>query len=292
MKDKLKKILKSIIGCVNFTARIYLRNSRFKVPIIGRIGVQHLTQREPWMIELLEKLLRPGEKGVFIDIGANIGQTLLKLRCLYPEMEYYGFEPNPVCCFYLEKLIKVNKFKKVHIFPVAIGASTGVASLYIHGSDDTADSSASLLMDFKDRTIDIQKNIAIFPLSFFQDSFFNGKPIGFVKIDVEGAEIEVIKGSVDFIRSTQPTIGCELLPPINSSTRDATLKKKQIIQQLLLEEKYRFFKILKSARGRLDGIREVFDLAEETLKGEGWDYLFVPESDITYLVKRLDMKVL
>ena len=41
----------------------------------------------------------------FIDVGVNVGQTLLKLKSISSEINYLGFEPNPNCVNYLKNLI-------------------------------------------------------------------------------------------------------------------------------------------------------------------------------------------
>ena len=48
------------------------------------------------MIDIL-KIVLPIENKKFIDVGVNIGQTLLKLKSVSSEIDYIGFEPNPIC---------------------------------------------------------------------------------------------------------------------------------------------------------------------------------------------------
>lgn len=260
--------LRWLVKRVNFIIPVRYHYTRFNIPIIRGLGVRHLKKAEPWMDELIEKLLSQGDDGIFIDVGVNIGQTLLKLRSVCPEIEYFGFEPNPACCYYVEQLVKVNRLARVSVFPVAIGNAPDIVSLYIHDSDDTSGSSGSLLKDFKARSIYLQKNIAVFPLIFFYERFLS-RQVRFLKIDVEGAELEVLNGSMELIKSVEPIVSCELLPPINPATREETLNKKREIQKLMEAARYRSFKILKTAKEHFDGLQEVRDLAAETIKREG-----------------------
>lgn len=292
MNTMIKRALKEALQYVNLTTSVRYTHTRFKIPVIRRLGIQNLKKEEPWMMEMLDKLLLFNSEGIFIDIGVNLGQTLLKLRSLFPEMDYYGFEPNPVCCFYLEELINLNRLKKVNIFPIAIGETADIVTLYIHDSNDTAGSSASLLKDFKDRAINFRKNIPVFPLDFFSHKFFQDKPVNLLKIDVEGAELEVLKGSMSYIRAAKPIISCELLPPINSKTREETLERKRQIQKLLESESYQYYKILKTSKNTLAEIIQVSDLAGETLKREGWDYLFVPPSKREFFACQFNINML
>ena len=99
------------------------------------------------MSQILEKLL-PERKGLFLDVGANIGQTLLKLKSIEPDVLYYGFEVNPACLFYLNELIKANKFTGTSIIPVGLSDRTGLASLHFF-SKNADDATASALKQIK-----------------------------------------------------------------------------------------------------------------------------------------------
>lgn len=55
-----------------------------------------------------------------MDIGANIGLYMVKLKSLDLQREYYGFEPNPVCNFHTQELISSNDFQNVRPFPFAL----------------------------------------------------------------------------------------------------------------------------------------------------------------------------
>jgi hypothetical protein len=48
---------------------------------------------EPWLDRIYEKVMLD-RRGAFIDVGANIGQTLLKVLNTNPSAEYVGFEPQ------------------------------------------------------------------------------------------------------------------------------------------------------------------------------------------------------
>ena len=85
----INTILRWLVKRVNFTIPVRYHYARFNIPIIRGLGVQHLKKAEPWMDELMEKLLSQRDDGIFVDVGVNIGQTLLKLRSVCPEMEYF-----------------------------------------------------------------------------------------------------------------------------------------------------------------------------------------------------------
>jgi hypothetical protein len=90
---------------LNFTIKV--NSVAAAIPIINGLGVGNLDLTEKWMAELIKRLIQI-RSGVFVDVGANIGQTLIKLRAVAPDVDYVGFEPNPTCFHYLTKLVERN----------------------------------------------------------------------------------------------------------------------------------------------------------------------------------------
>jgi len=135
----LKKINVLIDG--NFNKK------KVKIPIINGLGFGNVNIHELWMCSLLEKII-PLKKGSFVDIGVNIGQTLIKLRSVDSNIDYVGFEPNPLCAYYTGELIKANQFKNTRLLPVGIFNSDGVLQLNMYSDNDT-DPAASMIENFR-----------------------------------------------------------------------------------------------------------------------------------------------
>src|SRR5687767_9310175 len=125
-----------ILPYFNLTSRIKEKDQEFKIPLSGELGLQNLFISERWMTKLLEKL-QPFFAGAFIDVGVNVGQTMLKTYAINKEVNYIGFEPNPVCIHYLQQLIKVNKINNAKLIPVAVADTTGVIKLNFFHSEAT-----------------------------------------------------------------------------------------------------------------------------------------------------------
>jgi hypothetical protein len=107
-----------------FTASIEIAGKVFLTP---KINGSMCDVSEPWMVELLVHLL-PVRAGVFCDCGVNIGQTLISVKAAEPARRYIGFEPNPECVAYVEKLIELNRLSNVLIVPVGLAGAPGCAS--------------------------------------------------------------------------------------------------------------------------------------------------------------------
>src|SRR5580698_2194129 len=104
---------------LNLNSTIELEKERILIPILGGQGYSNFNLSEPWMTETL-KCLRPIFNGHFVDVGVNIGQTLIKAYAVFEDIHYIGFEPNPSCVHYVQELIKINELKNFHIFPMGV----------------------------------------------------------------------------------------------------------------------------------------------------------------------------
>jgi hypothetical protein len=75
---------------------------RFLTPVVGGVANDgpDLT-----LLQLYGHVL-PTLNGTFFDVGANVGQRLLAVRAVVPDMPYIGFEPNVVCAAYTHRLMR------------------------------------------------------------------------------------------------------------------------------------------------------------------------------------------
>jgi len=105
---------------LNLTGAIEINNKTFVIPVNGGLGFDNLFLSEPWMTRLLSRL-RPFFSGAFVDVGVNVGQTLLKVYAVNERVNYIGFEPNPICNYYTQELIRLNRFEGCKLIPAGIG---------------------------------------------------------------------------------------------------------------------------------------------------------------------------
>jgi FkbM family methyltransferase len=169
---------------------------------------------EPNLIPVIRRLLA-NHPGAFVDIGTNVGQTLCKVLAIDRNRRYFGFEPLIACCFYLDQFIKENRITTAQVFPVALAESTGFASLYTSGD---ADSMASL-DDTSLRPTEFEHTTVIVP-TFRGDEALRGlDSISVIKIDVEGAELNVLRGLADIMGRLKPAVIFEVLPNFKGDQR-------------------------------------------------------------------------
>ena len=143
-------------------------------------------------MECFREYLRPGS--VVYDVGANVGiYTVLACRMVGVEGRVFSFEPSPDNVQRLAENIRVNKFNNVEIVPSAVSVTDGFA---------TFDSEADPCV----RKISESGALRVETVSL--DSFVaSGKPFpNLMKIDVEGAELDVLRGAQKLLVEHGPTI--------------------------------------------------------------------------------------
>lgn len=139
---------------------------------------------EPGLRQVLRRLLLPGMTAV--DVGANIGLlTLACARAVGPAGLVHAFEPEPGPRSQLEKTVMQNGLAWVRVHGVAIGRSGQAGRLNV--SRILGHSSLYALPDGEDAGV---IEVPILTL----DKALAGRPAHVVKIDVEGAELDVLAG--------------------------------------------------------------------------------------------------
>lgn len=232
--------------------KILLNNQSFILPEIDLEENYKFPMNEFWMIDLFKKI--NFNEGCFLDVGANIGQTLLKLRAV-SNIPYVGFEPNFNCVSYLNRIIQLNKLQNVVVIPVALSAHCEIKKLYSYSS--RWDSSASVIAKFRKTQITYQWFIPSFDFETI-NATLNINDVSIIKIDVEGSELEVLKGLENKILENRPLILLEILPVYNETNKDRYVRQKEI-EGFFENWEYKIFRIIKSKNKiiKFDPINEI-----------------------------------
>lgn len=146
------------------------------------------------------------KNGYFVDIGANLGQYVYKASRLTKESMIVAFEPNPFLAKRLKKLFPeaiiqklalshkpgVTQFK-IPLFKDKLMHTRGTLKIEHNEIDETGYKLIEVKIDTLDQLIPHFK-----------------ERVSFVKIDVEGAEFDVISGAENFINKFKPNIMIEI----------------------------------------------------------------------------------
>ena len=275
LKQWWKRLGKGLVARVYVEVPRQLNGLRIRVPVIeGRkIGVKS----EPWMSGLLKRLMAV-EKGTFLDVGVNLGQTLAKVKTLEPERVYAGFEPSPFCQHYVGRLIALNSWTRVTICPCALfdremllpmsGASEGAAS-------------ATLISELRPEEEAAVTLVPAFRFDVVKAALPPGS-IGIIKIDVEGAEVEVIRSLKGIIGRDQPVITLEVLP-VQGETGEFRAKRNGELRSLLEGLGYVMHVVRKTSDDTFAGVEVDLDFGTGS-DARSKDYVAVPKQRIEEVV--------
>jgi FkbM family methyltransferase len=146
---------------------------------------------------LLSRVLREGD--IFVDVGANVGYyTRFASDRVGSTGIVLAYEPNPTAF----RLLRMNteQLSNTAIFQKALSDQKGEAIFYIrrHGEMSSLDADADarpIRVDVS--TLDVE--LAAYPR------------VDFIKIDVEGFELEVLRGAIDTLSVHQPIVYFEFI---------------------------------------------------------------------------------
>ncbi len=165
---------------------------------------------EPELDIVLRRLLnRPGH---FIDVGANLGQTLGKVLALDGERAYLGFEPQISACYFVNRFIRDNGLTNAQVLPFGLSSSNSICRFWTHGEADVMGSLIKGESHTSETTIltrigdEVLKELGL-------------NEIAAIKIDVEGAELDVLDGLRGTLQRVRPPVIFELLPNFEGRQR-------------------------------------------------------------------------
>ncbi|MFC1653853.1 FkbM family methyltransferase [Patescibacteria group bacterium] len=125
---------------------------------------------------------------VIIDVGAHIGLATMYFKMLYPKAKMTALEPNPNNFNLLKKNLFENRMEDVIVLPVAVGNEEGEREFFVDSSGEKWFSSGS----FSEKSWNEgQNNNKIFVKVVRLSELIND-PVDLIKIDIEGAEKEVL----------------------------------------------------------------------------------------------------
>ncbi|MDC1366187.1 FkbM family methyltransferase [Pelagibacterales bacterium] len=187
-----------------------------------------------------------------IDIGANLG--LFTYFMSRASKHVFAFEPNPYPLANLKSLVDKN----VTILPIALGNSDGPIKIKIpHHENGWSSNGASLSprSEVPGELIEIQCRKL--------DSL-NINNIGLIKIDVEGFEIEVLKGAKETILRNKPTMIIE----------NESVHTKDTNELFLIMHELGYNKYFCNSKGELKKIED-FSVEEHQLDAKNKDINYI-----------------
>lgn len=267
------------------------------MPLIHAIGLTNLTfsEHDERFITLLGFLLRE-RPGAVIDVGANIGRFLLYIVSVDRQAQYVGCEPNLDCCYYIEDLIRANDLRQHSILPLGFSDKSATMELMLN---DDFDVCATVVTEFYAQNRLRNRKLIYLETGDNVLSDLGLDSISLIKIDVEGGELDALRGLTRTIDTFRPMLIVEVAPYAHLETTDpaadaanpdrrrvAAFRKKRIgeLEGFLRDARYGYFKI--NDGNRLQAL-DSLDPGTSTDLNE-MDYLCVPSEYANELIHKYE----
>ena len=164
------------------------------------------------LLSALKSAVIPGK--AYLDIGANLGLTSAVIAKYSPQSTVYAFEPVPETFLRAAGTIALNDLKNVVVIDIALGKENSTVPMYFSPEVTSSASVGSFIQEQVSGNAEIigatkdkqQKvEVELWRLDDVQQKLGIG-PVGFMKIDVEGFEYNVVQGAVRAIADNKPII--------------------------------------------------------------------------------------
>ena len=203
---------------------------------------------------------------VAIDIGANVGRHSVPLAKKLGDGGFlYAFEPIPVIRKLLIDNIFSSSLNNVAVFPCALSNVNKVSEfIYIPNLPEESG------LKKRHRYNAVPENEQIIKVGTFRldDLISTSKSISFIKIDVEGGELDVLRGAKEVLKSSQPIVAFEC----GASSYLGYHETPDEIFEIFSSLGYSIFSILGEEMSNCE------QFSKETHAQKFWDYIALPNS--------------
>lgn len=215
-------------------------------------------------INFVQRYLRPGM--IALDIGAHHGlYTLLASKRVGHEGRVVAFEPSPRERKLLARNVRLNSCRNVRIQPFALGSKRMRTNLHlVDGGEDGCNSLRPPAVNFATHLVPVE-------VYRFDDVSpkLGLRQVDFVKLDVEGAELDVLNGALALLNAApRPVL---LVEVYDIRTEPWGYKAREIVH-FLSKLGYQWFQLRKD--GSLEGIGTDLDVYDANL-------VAVPDENVT-----------
>lgn len=161
-----------------------------------------------------ESFLRPliPADGVVIDVGAHSGQFAKLFAALAPQGHVYAFEPSPYALSILKPTLRYKNLRNITLVEAGLSSKEGQETLHIpiKKRGTLGFGLAHLGADESGRAVQ-SYTINLITLDQFARAH-NLTRLDFLKADIEGWELELLKGAEETIKRLRPAMLLEITP--------------------------------------------------------------------------------
>lgn len=177
--------------------------------------------------------------GVVVDVGANSGQFAKLFGRMVPQGTVYAFEPGQYALSILRPVIRLRGFRNVRILPVGLSDSNGSETLNVplKKSGSMGFGLAHIGAETSGRAVASQR-IELRTLDAFVTAE-NLSRLDFIKVDIEGWEVNFLRGALKTIERFRPMLLVEVAEHIMNRSGRSPAE----IFELLAPFGYRIFRV-------------------------------------------------
>lgn len=193
-----------------------------------------------WGIDIysdLKKLFLYKKLNIILDIGANEGAFTNELIKIFPKSRIFAIEPGSKAFLVLKQ--RLHRFQQVTCEKFAIGEVPGISVLYTY-PDSAKNTLVRSLRDYMRKKEGNHEETSIIRL----DDYCNNlkiREIDFLKIDVEGNELAVLKSAEEFLKNGRiKTIFCEFHKILSIENESSSHTNLASLVDYLLRFEFRF----------------------------------------------------
>lgn len=170
------------------------------------MGQSLLVYGECSELELLFLLVLTRNPGMVVEVGANMGIHTIPLAAALAKAgrQMYAFEPQPVIFQQLCANLALNGLTNVRAFPYACGSQNGALMFEIPDYSKFGNFGST---EFRKETKNASTSEAVQCVRL--DDLLGEGQVGLIKIDVEGAERDVLEGSAGILERCKPLLYVE-----------------------------------------------------------------------------------
>jgi FkbM family methyltransferase len=151
---------------------------------------------EPETLAILQATLKPGN--IYCDIGAWVGPTVLFAHSCGAKV--YCFEPDPIAYECLLENLRLNGAFSIRTFQCALGKTDGPRTM--GAMVGSLGKSATSLFG-----VNARQTVSVTGLRWeTAKRCFQLPDFDFLKIDIEGGEVELLPQLIEFLRERKPTL--------------------------------------------------------------------------------------
>lgn len=178
---------------------------------LARAWTRHRLDRSNWTPppELVAGASLAAQRGIAIDVGANVGWTGLWLRRHFAVVHLV--EAHPELAVRLARIAAGDP--GMHVHALAAGSASGTGTLHVPRIGNEARTGLGSLHEHPPATAGPPETWLVKIRALDSLTALHHSPVGLIKIDVEGTEAEVLDGAAELVRHHHPVLVVEVKPP-------------------------------------------------------------------------------